>query len=113
MRVVDLNKARAARLEKKDPGPVVEFGPHKLQCPPEVPFMVLEAFGRMQQAQKEDSGDIAASAMLDAVHALLGEKGFKLFMGESPATEDIGAFLEGVLGEYGLDAGESPASPSS
>ena len=113
MRVVDLNKVRAARLEKKGPGPLVEFGKHKLQCPPEVPFMVLEAFGRMESAQSEASAEKSSGALLDAIHELLGDDQFKKFMDERPATEDMAAFLEGVLSEYGVEAGESSASPES
>ena len=112
-RVVDLNKMRAARLEKKGPGPVVEFGNAKIQCPPEVPFMVLEAFGRMETAQNDESAGGTASATLDIVRSLLGADGFEKFMAESPATEDIAAFLEGVLKEYGVDVGESQASSES
>jgi len=112
-RKVDLNKLRAARLEGKGPGPTVDFGRHTFQCPPEVPFMVVEAFSRLEVLQEKEDGNGSATALLDAVRGLLGEKQFKMYMAQNPSTEDMSDLIEGVFTEYGLTAGESSASPES
>lgn len=114
-RRVDLNKIRAARLEAKGEGPEVEFGENVFKLPPELPFTVVEAFGTMNaNAQDEEfDGFVAASAVLDAAKGLLGPDQFDLFMKEQPSSEDFSAFIEAVLEEYGVTAGESEASPES
>jgi hypothetical protein len=112
-RTVDLNKMRAARLEKKGKGPVVKFGKNTLQCPAEVPFMVVEAFGRMDLAQSENNGTQVAGPLLDVLKALFGLEQFELFMAENPSAEDMGDLLTAVLREYGIEEGESEASPTS
>ena len=112
-RELDLNKLRAARFEAKGEGPTVKFGKHTFVCPPEVPFMVVEAFGRMENAENNSSGFEAAGAILDAVRRLIGNDQFDKFMAEDPSTEDIADFLTGVMNLYGVEPGESPASPES
>jgi hypothetical protein len=104
---------RAARLEKRGKGPVVEFGKNKFQCPPEVPFMVVEAFGRMDAAQTDGDTQAIASSLLDGIKGLFGEDGFALFMADNPSAEDMGDLLTGVLSEYGIEQGELEASPAS
>ncbi len=112
-RVVDLNKMRAARLEKLGEGPVVQFGKNEFQCPPEVPFMVVEAFGRMANAQDDETGYAASTAILDAVRRLIGQEQFDKFVEENPSVEDFQEFLTGAMNEYGVEPGESEASPES
>lgn len=111
-RVVDLNKIRAARYEKKGPAPQVVFGKTTMTLPREVPFVVVEAFGRMDTANKADDAAGSSAALLEAMKGLL-TKDFNAFMAENPSADDMAAFLEGVLKEYGIDAGESAASEES
>lgn len=112
-RELDLNKLRAARFEAKGEGPTVKFGKNTFTCPPEVPFMVVEAFGRMESAEENASGFEAATAILDAVRRLIGDDQYAKFMAEDPSTEDIVEFLTGIMNLYGVEPGESPASPES
>jgi hypothetical protein len=111
-RVVDLNKLRAARYEKKGPAPKVAFGKRTFTLPREVPFVVVEAFNRIDEATKSENTASSTAALLDAMKGLLG-KDYDAFMAESPSTDDMTAFLEGVLTEYGIETGESEASPES
>jgi len=111
-RKVDLNKMRAARLEKLDPGPILEFGDETFQCPAEVPFAVIEAFARLETADQQQNGEKATAALSDAVRGVLGDQ-FEKFMALNPSTEDLVAVIEEVFSEYGVDLGELSASPGS
>jgi len=112
-RKVDLNKMRAARLEKLSPGPVVEFGTETFQCPPEIPFAVIEAFANLEAADQAQDGDRSILALKDAVRGILGDDRFDAFMAQKPATEDMAGLIEVAFAEYGVDLGELQASPGS
>lgn len=111
-RKVDLNKMRAARLEKLGPGPTVEFGDVTFQCPAEVPFAVIEAFASLEAADESKDGEKAIVSLKDAVRGMLGDQ-FDAFMAQNPATEDMAGLIEIAFAEYGVDLGELSASPDS
>jgi hypothetical protein len=104
---------RAARLEKLGPGPIVEFGNKTFQCPPEIPFAVIEAFANLEAADQSQDGDRAIMALKDAVRGILGDEEFDAFMAQKPATEDMAGLIEVAFAEYGVDLGELSASPDS
>ena len=112
-KIIDLNQLRAARLEKLGKGPCVQFGERVFQCPPEIPFRVIESFGRMEKAQLADDGYASSAALLDSVRFLLAADQFAQFMDENPSTDDMVSFITGVFTEYGVAEGESSASPAS
>lgn len=109
---VDLNKVRAARLEKIGPGPQVRFGETTFQCPPEIPFVVVEAFVHMGTGETTGNGVVVADSMASIVRGLFGERAQE-FMDLYPSTDDLASMIEAVLAEYGVTAGESQASEAS
>lgn len=115
MPAVDLNAARAARREGKDKaGPEVKFGRRTFKLPVELPFEAVQHIVDMGELDPDDEDGRAATPrlMLGIVRGILGDD-FGKFMAERPSTEDVAALVEGVLKEYGLDAGELPASAES
>lgn len=111
-RVVDLNKARAARYEARGEGPKVVIGKVTLQCPTEVPFVVVEAFGKMEKAQKDNDSYASSTALTDAMRGLFGNQYDDLML-QDPSTEDMIDLINGVFELYGVDVGESTASTES
>lgn len=112
-RVVDLNKSRAARYEKRKNGPKVVVGKLTLQCPREVPFAVVEAFGKMEKATADNDSYASSTALREALSGLLGRGQFEQFMNESPSTDDMVDLINGVFELYGVEMGESSASAES
>lgn len=104
-RVLDLDAARQARLEKKGPPPVVKQGGKNWALPAELPSEVVTGFGMAQR------GDI--SGLDSALEALFGEQ-YADFKAEGLSWPDEEALLEGVLELYGFDLpGSSASAPSS
>jgi hypothetical protein len=94
--IIDLNAARAARLEKLGDAPVVAFGPEQFKLPAELPadFAFLTADGKFHEG----------------IRAVLGDQ-FDLFWQQQPSMDDLLEFVEGVTRCYGFgDTGESSAS---
>lgn len=91
-RVIDLNKARAARAETAKQPVLIKIGDQKIELPAEVPaeFALLAYEGRM----------------LDAVQALFGEDGSKKFFEGNPSFDDLTEMVTQVSEMYGLDEGE-------
>jgi hypothetical protein len=111
--MIDLNKARAARREAEGEAPQVQLGEKVFELPVELPFECVEYVTRMAKFT-EDSDPQEVNAVTEGfVKALFGTVDYALFLGERPTTADIQALLMGVLEEYGLSSGESPASESS
>lgn len=97
---LDLDKARAARLEAKGEGHTVIFGGVEFPLPPELPYTAAEAI---------EAGNfrLALSTVLNGT----SEKFFEL----KPTTDDLEALVRGMVDMYapGSTVGESQASPSS
>ena len=98
---LDLDKARAARLETKGEGHSFIFGGVEFTLPPEIPYGAAEAM---------ESGNFRAA--LGMVLNGTAEKFFEL----GPSTDDVEALVTGMADMYapGSSVGESSASsPSS
>ena len=97
-RVIDLDRARAARGETKQEPVTLRLGGRDFELPPEMPvaFALYAAEGQM----------------LKAVGALLGDQ-LDAFLELRPAVSDLEALAEEAGKVYGLAPGEAPASASS
>jgi len=97
-RVVDLNAARAARMETEQEPVTILIADAEFTLPVELPAdYALLAMG----------GDLRG-----AVQALLGDDADRFFE-TRPSLPDLEALIEGVNGAYGVAEGDSPASASS
>jgi hypothetical protein len=97
-RVIDVDAARAARLEKLGPPPVVRVGGRDFELPAELPSAVVESLGRMNVGDLSGIGVALAGLFgdeADAVSALL------------PAWADHEYLFEAIMGAYGVTAPES------
>jgi hypothetical protein len=106
MSTIDLDAVRAARREAEAQAPSVKLGGKVFELPVELPFGV---FLLLPELRNEDTSVAAVSAV---VRELFGEKHDE-FMALGPSMEDLEALLNGVMEEYGLNPGESEASPDS
>lgn len=90
-RVIDLNRARAARAEAAKQPVLLKIGDAQIELPVEVPadFALLSADGRVREA----------------VEALFGE-GADEFFKAKPSIEDLNELIGQVSEIYGLDEGE-------
>lgn len=96
---VDLDAARAARLEL-DPEPkTFTLAGHLYTLPAEPPL----ALGAMW----------AKGETIEGLHLLLGDEQFGAFMAGHPSSQDLDALAGAMMEMYGITAGESPASVSS
>jgi len=97
---LDLDKARAARLEAKGEGHSFTFQGVVFSLPPEMPFEAAEA---MQRGEFR----VVLAEMLNGT----SEKFFEL----RPTTNDLEALVDGFVAIYapGSTVGESSASSSS
>src|ERR1051326_6194060 len=69
---IDLNALRAARREASGEGPIVEFGDPAVEftMPTELPFVVVEAVGRLNEAGDDDEAqNRVASGMLGDIRS--------------------------------------------
>lgn len=96
-RTLDLDSARAARLEKVGKPPVIKWGGKRYTLPVELPAEFAFAY-------QEDR-------LKDAVSTLFGgpEEAEEFFAG-GPSIEDLMELADGVAGLYGIAEGESEAS---
>jgi hypothetical protein len=104
MVTLDLDAARAARLEAKSAGPAVTFGGRTFTLPPEVSYEVVAQVGALER------GDLDALGAM--MRALLGDC-YGDFMAGHPSIEDMEALVEGVLTGYGLGETSAASSPPS
>lgn len=109
-KTIDLDSIRAARREALGAGPTILFGGVEFELPVEMPFAVIEAFGRMQAGDDEKNLE-ATLAMMDIARALFGDR-YQEFMALGPSNNDVTSILEHISDAYGTDAGESQASES-
>lgn len=92
-------KAAAAHREIVGDGPVVEFKGASFTIPAAMPFKVLAAI------RDED--------FVGVVEILLGDQMDAFWALDPTLLEVTEDFLPGALAQYGLDQGESAASPTS
>jgi hypothetical protein len=113
---IDLNALRAARREASGEGPIVEFGDPAVEftMPTELPFVVVEAVGRLNEAGDDDEAQnrVASGMLGDIARALFGER-YKEFLGLRPSAQDVVALIGAVAEAYGTSEGESSASGES
>jgi len=108
--VIDLDKIGAARREAQEERPKIRFSGKDFQLPPEMPFAVIEAIGRL--APKEDGTvDNAAlsESIADIARSLFGDR-YREFLNLGPSVEDMTALLENIAPAYGLKADEAEAA---
>jgi len=101
--IIDLDKLAAARREAVAECPVVRFGGVDFTLPPEMPFAVIEAVGRLQVEDEDQRNSALAESMGDIAHALFG-KDYRKFLDMGPSIPDITALLESVPAAYGMGA---------
>lgn len=97
-RVIDLDRARAARAEAKKEPVTLKFGGRDFTLPPEIPFdfAMYAAEGRLRES----------------VGALIGDDA-EAFFALRPSMPDIEALVDHARTVYGVKVGESPASAGS
>lgn len=100
-RRVDLDAIRRARAEKALPPPTVRFAGREWTLAPGPPASVLIGVGELQEGQ--------LSGLRDVIGGIFGPDNIDAILAAGFDVED----LEPVLGAYGLDVGESSASPGS
>jgi len=107
--IIDLDQIAAARREATAECPVVRFGGEEFTLPPEMPFAIIEAVGRMQNEDEATRNAALAESMGDIAHSLFGSK-YRKFLDMGPSVQDISALLESVPKVYGLveSAEETP-----
>lgn len=113
---IDLDAAKAARLEKAGKPGTVTFGGEPFTLPQELPVPFGEALGRVvvkidPKTKKEDL--VLAPDVVGAVKALLDGQ-TERFLALGPSYDDIAEFVNEVATKLGgRSLGESPASRSS
>lgn len=97
-RVIDLDKAKAARAEAHGEPPTLVWGGGTYTLPVEMPadFAFLADDGEVREAVSVLLGDDAAT-----------------FFAERPSVEDLELFVRSIGEVYGVTPGEAPASASS
>lgn len=98
-RVIDLDRARAARAESQGEPVVLKFGGKDFALPVEMPldFPLLAKEGQIREA----------------VAALFSPEDAEAFFALRPSMEDITELAEASAKVYGVESGEAQASPSS
>lgn len=101
--VIDLDKIGAARREAQDERPLIRFGGKDFQLPPEMPFAVIEAVGRLSAGPDgEPDNSALAESMSDIARALFGTR-YREFLGLGPSVEDLTALLGEIAPAYGMN----------
>jgi len=109
---IDLDALEAARREASEECPVVKFKGKTFEMPVELPFTIVEAIGRLENAPEEKKNEVAGALLSDIARALFGER-FREFLELGPSMNDVSALIEHVSGVYGTSTGESSASGNS
>ncbi len=91
---INLDTARAARAETLKEAPVIVLDGKEYRLPPELPFVVLEAFRGI--------GDEASApgALADVAEGLLGEHYAELRT--KLTIDDLNELIGGVMEQYGV-----------
>ena len=109
--VIDLDKIGAARREAQEERPMIRFSGKDFQLPPEMPFAVIEAIGRLSPGEDGQVDNAALSeSIADIARSLFGGR-YREFLNLGPSVEDMTALLEHIAPAYGMkaDAEETPA----
>lgn len=97
--IIDLDKARAARLEVAGDGPIIVWGGQEFQLPPELPVDVMhytlqgDVHAAVLALFDDDEGE--ATRFLDA---------------QRITFNDFQELVKGIEPAYGISPGEAPAS---
>ena len=110
---IDLDALAAVRREAAGENPTVKYGGKTFELPVEMPFAVVEAVGKINEAEDDEARNVVMSQlMVDLAKALFGDR-YKEFLGLHPSTNDVTALVENISVVYGTDSGESQASGDS
>lgn len=101
--IIDLDKIGAARREAQEERPVIRFSGNDFQLPPEMPFAVIEAVGRLSGNEADNAA--LAESMADIARALFGKR-YREFLDLGPSVEDMTSLLSEVAPAYGLKDAE-------
>lgn len=115
MSEINLDELRAARREANAEPIVFILSGERFQLPVELPFEAAEKLADM--ASTDDDPDAVRrqlTAIVGLMKALLGSDWDRfLALDPKPSMKDIEAIADKVLSTYGVDSGNSPASPTS
>ena len=107
-RNINLDKARAARVETLGPAPTVTFKDVTFELPQEMPFAFVEALYLLQVEDNENM--IAQSGILTEMSAALFGERTDEFRKLHPSVPDFETLMEAVAMAYSASPGESSAS---
>jgi len=110
--VIDLDKIGAARREAQEERPMIRFSGKDFQLPPEMPFAVIEAIGRLRPDEGGEVDNAAlAESMADIANALFGKR-YREFLNLGPSVEDMTTLLTHIAPAYGMKADEDAEKPN-
>ncbi len=111
-REVNLDTLAAQRREADGVAPTIKFRGKVFTMPLELPFVVVEAVGALNELEAEERNKQSIAMMADVTRALLGDS-HDDFMKLGPSTQDVTDLIKAVFELYGTSEGESSASGTS
>jgi hypothetical protein len=108
---INLDEQRAVRREAAGIHPTLTVGGREYDLPVELPVEAIRHLKSLAEATKKKDGDAITDALLGALEAMLGRE-FAEFMTNGPSIQDLAAVVSGIPAEYGMELGESSASPT-
>lgn len=99
-KIVDLDAARAARIEAAGEEVTIKFSGKEWKLPAELPWALAEAAAKN-----------STETAIAAVRSLFGSQ-WDDFAACNPTVEDVRILLESVASLYGGDPGKSLGSPA-
>ena len=110
---INVDQDAAARRESAGIHPELIWKGDTYELPVELPIDCVRALGRLSRASKSKDGEKIQDGLVAVMENLLTDEDFKRFMRGRPSISDISAVVAGIPEEYGIQAGESTASPKS
>jgi hypothetical protein len=108
--VVDLDAARAARLEALGEAPVVRFGGEDFRLRPELAD-VLPELSALGEAVEDDEGFRVSEPLHSILRKSFADGEYERFMRLDPGWEDLKALVSAIPGLYGFGSlGEASES---
>ena len=113
-KTIDLDALADVRREAEAEAPVVKFRGKEFEMPIEMPFVLVEAAGRLAAVEDDEDkqGAVVGEMLGDVARSLFGAK-YKEFIDLGPSTGDVLDLITAVSGAYGTSSGESSASGTS